>query len=154
MMISSVSGGGEEADAKIQKAEAALLSFQLSMWDLEDLFSNAEQTEFVIITVPTELASRESIRLLNDLTFESPDLPIKVRNVIANQVLSQDGSDVQSFLERVEKGQADSIEDLTNSIGNIREEKMRPRITKVPFLDTEPRGVYGLKSLSFELTKD
>ena len=39
------------------------------------------------MTIGTELAVRESVRLMNDLTFGDPDMPIRVRNVVVNQVL-------------------------------------------------------------------
>ena len=112
MLITS-RGNAETIEATVAAAESALLSFQMQMYDLEDLFANADQTEFLIVTVPTELAVRESVRLLNDLTFEAPDMPIKVRNVVANQVLSDGGDDVEAFLSRVESGQVQAFEPET-----------------------------------------
>jgi len=152
MLISSAAGGGsEDLDEKAQAAKRALVNFQFQMYDLEDIFSNAEQTEFLIVTVPTELAARESIRLLNDLTFEDPDMPIKVRNVVANQVLQDDGSDVSTFLSRVADSQKSSIRELRNAAASL---SSKTQITEVPYLDTEPRGVFGLKVLAGELLKD
>lgn len=151
MMISNAAGGGDELDEKARAARQALVNFQFQMYDLEDLFSNAEQTEFLIVTVPTELAVRESVRLLNDLTYEAPDMPIKVRNVVANQVLKDDGSDVSTFLNRVADGQKSSIQELKNAATALDK---NVEITEVPYLDTEPRGVFGLKVLSGELTKE
>ena len=148
MMISNASG--EDLDEKAQAAKRALLNFQFQMYDLEDIFSNPEQTEFLIVTVPTELAVRESVRLLNDLTFEAPDMPIKVRNVVANQVLKEDGSDVSTFLNRVADGQQSSIVELRAEAVRLG---LSIEVTEVPFLDTEPRGVFGLKVLSTELMK-
>ena len=114
MMISNAAGG-DDIDDTVQAAERALLSFQFQMYDLEDIFSDPSATEFLIVTVPTELAVRESVRLLNDLTFEAPDMPIKVRNVVANQVLKDDGSDVATFLNKIAQGQQASIRDLTEA---------------------------------------
>lgn len=150
MMISNAAGG-EDVEESAQAAKAALLNFQFSMYDLEDMFSNQEQTEFLIVTVPTELAVRESVRLLNDLTFDSPDMPIKVRNVVANQVLRGDGSDITIFLNKVADGQKKSINELIKEINSM---KIPPEVTQVPYLDTEPRGVFGLKVLSSELLKE
>jgi len=150
MMISSAARG-EDLDETVKAAKNALLSFQFQMYDLEDIFSNAEQTEFLIVTVPTELAVRESVRLLNELTFEAPDMPIKVRNVVANQVLRDDGSDVSLFLNKVSLGQQNSISDLRNA---AKQSGTSIEITQVPYLDTEPRGVFGLKVLSAELLKE
>ena len=152
MLITSAAGG-EDIDAAAEAAKSTLLSFQLQMWDLEDLFADAEQTEFLIVTVPTELAVRESIRLMNDLTFEAPDMPIKVRNVVANQVLSGDADGDGGFLRRAGEGEASSLADLRTFVDDSNASPV-PIITQVPYLDTEPRGVYGLKALSEELVKE
>ena len=150
MLITSAAGG-EDIDAAAEAAKSTLLSFQLQMWDLEDLFADADQTEFLIVTVPTELAVRESIRLMNDLTFEAPDMPIKVRNVVANQVLSGDLDNDGGFLRRAGEGEASSLADLQGAVDAANTDAV---ITQVPYLDTEPRGVYGLKALSAELLRE
>jgi arsenite-transporting ATPase len=150
MLIASAASG-EDMEAATAKAESTLLSFQLQMWDLEDLFSDPETTEFMIVTVPTELAVRESVRLLNDLTFEAPDMPIKVRNVVVNKVLSEDGSDLDTFVTKIQEGQSSSMQILESAIDKMAK---KPEVTKVQYLDTEPRGVFGLKVLAEELLKD
>lgn len=152
MFISSAAGGDNQAiESAAAEAKSTLLSFQVQMFDMEDLFSNPDQTEFLIVTIPTELAVRESVRLLNDLTFESPEFPIKVRNIVANQVLKDDGSDVNTFLSHVSSGQAVSLANLEQALSSL---ERPPRITKVRYLDTEPRGVFGLKVLGDELLKE
>lgn len=75
MLIAS-SARADDIDSAQAMARSALLSFQLQMYDLEDLIADPDQTEFLIVTVPTELAVRESRRLLNDLTFEAPEMRI------------------------------------------------------------------------------
>jgi arsenite-transporting ATPase len=150
MLIASAASG-EDMEAATAKAESTLLSFQLQMWDLEDLFSDPETTEFMIVTVPTELAVRESVRLLNDLTYEAPDMPIKVRNVVVNKVLSEDGSDLDTFVTKIQEGQSSSMQILESAIDKMAK---KPEVTKVQYLDTEPRGVFGLKVLAEELLKD
>ena len=153
----------EEIQRAVETAKSTLLSFQFQMYDLEDLFANAEQTEFMIVTVPTELAVRESIRLLNDLTFESPDLPIKVRNVIVNQVLnSESGSDLtQSFLSHLSVTQSSAVAELRRFVQSLSLDttiatgrRIGINVTIIPYLDTEPRGLFGLKALALELVKD
>jgi arsenite-transporting ATPase len=152
MLVSSTAGGNmEQVEAAAANAKSRILKFQFDMYDLEDLFSNPDDTEFLIVTVATELAARESLRLLNDLTFGTPDMPIKVRNIIVNQVLQDDGSDVQTFLSHVGDGQRKAIENLE---GSLKAFAKPPRITKVPSLDTEPRGVFGLKMLASELLRE
>jgi arsenite-transporting ATPase len=150
-MLISGSARGEGIETAAETAKSTLLSFQLQMYDLEDLFADAEQTEFLIVTVATELAARESIRLLNDLTFEAPDMPIKVRNIVVNQVLSDDGSDAKTFISHMAQSQLGSIKDLERYTSAL---ERSPIITKVEFLDTEPRGVFGLKILADEMLKE
>ena len=151
-MLIGGSARREDINAAVETSKSTLLSFQFQMYDLEDLFADAEQTEFLIVTVPTELAVRESIRLLNDLTFESPDMPIKVRNVVINQVLKEDDDDnTKKFLSHVESTQRTAIADLERFALSVPKS---PVITKVPYLDTEPRGVFGLKVLAAELIKE
>jgi arsenite/tail-anchored protein-transporting ATPase len=152
MLITSAAGGNmEDMEAAGAAAKSKLLSFQLQMYDLEDMFANPFQTEFLIVTVPTELAVRESTRLLNDLTFEDPDMPIKVRNIVANQVLKDDASDLTTFLSHITESQNTSIEDLEKALQHYDKPAV---ITRVPYLDTEPRGVFGLKILADELVKE
>jgi arsenite-transporting ATPase len=151
MLVGTIGGNQEEMSAAAIAAKSTLLQFQLQMYDLEDLFANPDQTEFLIVTVPTELAVRESVRLLNDLTYDSPDMPIKVRSVVVNQVLSDDGNDIETFLTTQKNGQTESI----NELQLVAAALARPAIlTQVQYLDTEPRGVYGLKVLAEELMKE
>jgi len=150
-MFLSGAAKGRDLDAVQESAKATLLDFQMQMYDLEDLFSNSQQTEFVIVTIPTELATRESIRLLNDLTFEAPDMPIKVRNIVVNQVISDDGNDSETFVRRISETQAAAVKQLMRATDAL---PSPPTITQVSYLDTEPRGVFGLKALAFELMKE
>ena len=149
MLIAGAAGGdSEQVEAAGNAAKSQLISFQLQMYDLEDLFANADKTEFLIVTVPTELAVRESVRLLNDLTFEAPDMPIKVKNVVVNQVLKEDGSDTVTFLSHVSETQASAVSRLEQDL------KGSTRLTKATFLDTEPRGVFGLKVMADQLLRE
>jgi len=135
-----------DVDDAAESAKSALLKFQVSMYDLEDLFADPASTEFLIVTIASELAVRESTRLLNDLTFGDPDMPIRVRSVVVNQVL-EEGKMAQAFMSQVAKTQSSCIEEVRKSMESIGN---APRITEVSYLDTEPRGVYGLKALSEE----
>jgi arsenite-transporting ATPase len=153
MLLSSAKNKYDLDDAG-EAAKNALLKFQVSMYDLEDLFADPASTEFLIVTIGTELAVRESVRLLNDLTFGDPDMPIRVRNVIVNQVLEHgddnDGN-LEAFVTRLAKSQSFSIEEIRRAVDGM---SVPPRVTEVSYLDMEPRGVYGLKALSEEYLKE
>lgn len=145
MLLASAKNKYDVDDAP-EQAKSALLKFQVSMYDLEDLFADPAATEFLIVTIASELAVRESTRLLNDLTFGDPDMPIRVRSVVVNQVL-EEGKVAEAFMSQVAKTQSSCIEQARM---NVKAVSSNPRITEVSYLDTEPRGVYGLKALSEE----
>jgi len=152
LLASAATKNKYDLDDAAETAKSALLKFQVSMYDLEDLFADAASTEFLIVTIGTELAVRESVRLMNDLTFGDSDMPIRVRNVVVNQVLdSNEGEEddkLQGFVTRLSTSQASSIQNIHRSLDQ-RDDP--PRLTKVTMLDMEPRGVYGLKALSEQL---
>jgi arsenite-transporting ATPase len=150
-MLVGASTDAEKLETATSEARSKLLSFQLQMWELEDMFAEPDLTEFMIVTVATELAARESIRLLNSLTFESPDMPIKVRNLIVNQVLGLNEEDANVFLEHVGSSQTLAVTDLEQFASSL---SSPPRITQTRYLDTEPRGVFELKALADELLKN
>ena len=155
MLINGAAGSSRaDLDDAAESAKSALLKFQVSMYDLEDLFADPTATEFLIVTIGTELAVRESVRLLNDLTFGDPDMPIRVRSVVVNQVLGGgDGDDgqLEGFVSRPTASQASSIGRMERIAGGMDEP---PRLTRVTMMDTEPRGVYGLKALSGQLVAE
>jgi anion-transporting ArsA/GET3 family ATPase len=130
------------------------------MYDLEDMFADPETTEFLVVTIGTELAVRESVRLLNDLTFGDPEMPIRVRNVVVNQVLDgaggagggddADGDDEKllGYVTRLAASQNSSIREIRRAVDGMDDP---PRVTQVMMLDVEPRGVYGLKAVAGQL---
>ena len=82
--------GGDAEEEEAAAAEAArdrLREFQVKMCALEDLLQDQDQTEFCVVTVPTELAVAEVERLVAALGTEG----IAVRNVVVNQVLPARG---------------------------------------------------------------
>ena len=54
MMISGATQNEEEFNSAAASAKSTLQSFQIKMFDLEDLFIDAESTEFLIVTVLIE----------------------------------------------------------------------------------------------------
>ena len=86
-MTASLNQSQENIEDAAKSAQAALLKFKVSMYDLGDLFADHAATEFLIMTIGTELVMHESVRLLNKLTFADPDLPLQARNVVVNHVL-------------------------------------------------------------------
>ena len=157
MLLSGATKNKYDLDDAGEAAKAALLKFQVSMYDLEDLFADTASTEFLVVTIGTELAVRESVRLLNDLTFGDPDMPIRVRSVVVNQVLQsneengEDDDKLKGFVTRLTQSQSSSIREIHKAVKGLVKP---PRLTEVTYLDMEPRGVYGLKALSEEFLSE
>ena len=124
-----------------------LSDFERKMSRLEAILHSPKECEFTAVTIPTELASSETLRLLEALNMEG----ILVRRLIVNQVLpsssdtSGEGgaSGVSSYLERVRVGQARSMKELRSlsSAAGIN-------LVQVPYFDMEIRTVYGVRVIS------
>jgi hypothetical protein len=58
------------------------------------------------------------MRLLNDLTYEAPDMSIEVRDVVINQVLKEDDDIARVLLTHAESTQRTAISDLKTIVGS------------------------------------
>lgn len=146
-LFGMMNGGPSSATASssVSSETPAIDRYQQRMNRLEDLIHDTEKSEFTVVTIPTELATAESSRLLTSLTAEG----IPTRRLIINQVLqaSQDGQSEEavtnSYLNRLRRGQQVSMSEL---------EKMATQdaipLYKVPYFDMEVRTVYGLRAIS------
>ena len=99
-----------------------------------ELFRDSETTQFVIATIPTVLAARESARLSGALRKEG----VPLRTVVANQILTKASG--QQFLDTKRRDQAQAIATLMGSplAGPLQ-------ITLAPLLELEARGVPALR---------
>ena len=85
------------------------------------------------------------------MTWGAPYGAVKGVRIVCNQVLSDDGSVVETFLQKVHDGQVRSIQDLKSMVALM---KVPPELTQIQYLDTEPRGVFGLKILAEALMRE
>lgn len=136
--------GGLKSETKQDKIKM----FQEKMKRLDELLHNEKESEFTIVTIPTELAGAESKRLLSSLDKSG----ILVRRILINQVLPHD-SDVnntdektQRYLQNLRNSQSKAIVELES----ISKEHSIP-LLRVPYFDTEVRTVYGLRAISQSL---
>ncbi|KAI4322291.1 hypothetical protein L6164_022001 [Bauhinia variegata] len=104
------------------------------MAKVRDLFHNSDTTEFIIVTIPTVMAIKESARLHNSLKNGG----VPVRRLIINQVLPL-SSDCKFCVMR-RKDQMRAIETIRND-----SELASLRLCEVPLVDMEIRGVPALK---------
>ena len=113
-----------------------MLKFEQSMIQLDE-YLHSDRTEFTVVTVPTELASAETGRLLSALAEEG----VGVRRVLVNQVLPAGRAD--AYLDNVRRGQGRAVQQL-QTLCDGRGVSLLP----VPYFDTEVRTVYGLRAIS------
>jgi len=151
------------------------------MYALEDLLADAASTEFVVVTVPTMLAVKESERLVGSLG----EAGIAVHHVVVNQVLpAPASSEAQptalpvSYASRLRRGQGTcgaelrSIAAGASAVGAIAAgapgsssgpaahaaagrgapgSSAEVQVTEVPWLEVEATGLQGLRALAKHL---
>jgi arsenite-transporting ATPase len=99
---------------------------------VEQLLQNATATEFVVVTIPEEMAVAESERLVAALkTFRIP-----IRNLIVNHVVEQDTR--CPFCQERRSQQAESLEKIERAFTGLR-------LLKLPQLPCEVRGLEPLR---------
>jgi arsenite-transporting ATPase len=76
--VKGLFGAAEDQDAMVTKLEGMQAKIQM----VQALFKNKEEMEFVIATIPTQLAISESSRLLTSL--RTSEIPCK--RIVVNQV--------------------------------------------------------------------
>jgi arsenite-transporting ATPase len=114
--------------------QAKLQQLQSRMKKFTDMIHNEKETEFAIVTIPTELAFRETKRLISSLQKQN----VLVRRVIVNQIIRGDES--MSYIENLHKGQNLIVEELTNM-----SEQNRIPLIKIPYFPTEMRAADALR---------
>ena len=147
----SFMGGGGEGPG-VAASEKKLEKFEAKMKRLELLLHNPKECEFAVVTIPTELATAETRRLLQALQEES----IAVRRVIINQVIPQQGAEgadaptvaaaTDAYLNRLRQGQQASLRELQQVAQTSGVD-----LISVPYFDTEVRTVYGLRLIGMHI---
>ena len=99
-----------------------------------ELFRDQDSTQFVVVTIPTILAARESARLAGALRKEG----VPLRTVVANQIVPE--ASAQQFLDTKRRDQAQAVAAL---LGSPLAAPLQ--VTLAPLLDLEARGVPALR---------
>ncbi len=126
----------EDVDKNLKVAP---LKFQGVMYNLKDLFAYPDVMEFLIVAIRMKLALRESVQLMNNLLFGNPDMDIHVRNMVVNQVLEENGDDIEEdkrlwgFVMRHVRLQVSSVKDMWRAVNGMNN---LSHATRVNVLDT------------------
>lgn len=138
--LSALRGAFSRANAVVDTAAKRVERFRANMAALSALISNAERTQFVVVSIPTRLAMAESERLLDQLVGDG----VRVRNLIVNQVTPN--REAAAFVRRIADAQDRCLKRLARA-GDMRS----IGIVRVPAFDVEVRGLYGLRAMGMEL---
>lgn len=97
--------GNEDRD-DIEDAVQAIERVRAQSEELRGLLTDTERTQFLVVTISTELSAAESVRLVRGLDERG----VKVNNYVVNQLLAE--STDEKFVDRVVKAQDRSLEQL------------------------------------------
>ncbi|KAM0000894.1 putative arsenite-transporting ATPase [Helianthus debilis subsp. tardiflorus] len=105
------------------------------MAKVRDLFRDSETTEFVIVTIPTVMAVRESSRLHASLKKEK----VPIKRLIVNQILPPSATDCK-FCSMKRKDQMRALDMIRSDpeLGSLV-------LTEAPLVDMEIRGIPALQ---------
>ncbi len=109
-----------------------ILEMKKTVKKIEELLRDEKRCEFVVVTIPEEMAILETERLINSLTKYG----IKVRQLIVNNVL--EWNDCVFCSERI-KVQAKYIDQIKKKFGNLK-------ITNIPLQAHEVKGIDSLNN--------
>ncbi|XP_058199883.1 ATPase GET3B-like isoform X1 [Rhododendron vialii] len=129
--------GKEESQPRLDASDK-LKQLKERMAKVRELFRDSETTEFVIVTIPTVMAVRESSRLCASLKKEN----VPVQRLIVNQVLPPSASNC-NFCEMKRKDQMRSLDMIRSD-----PELAGLSLIQAPLVDAEIRGVPALKFMA------
>lgn len=135
----AASDSGSTGVNKLEELLYKVEDLQRRLSEVKRVLKDPSQTQFAIVSIPTQLAYEESKRLLSSLKQEG----IKVSTLVVNQLI-RDGADL-AYLKDVSKGQKRSLESLKAFIAADRKLSQTLEITEVPFVSQEVVTIYGLR---------
>jgi arsenite-transporting ATPase len=135
VVLSTVAGSlnGKKWDEAAQK----VANFQNRMQQLALLLRDRNATEIVVVTIATELAVRESLRVIEELTQRRG---LAVTAVVVNMVLQPSAKG--AYILSLQKAQKESLQRLHQHLG----QRQHYTIVEVPIFDTEIRTIHGARA--------
>ena len=137
-LLSMVGGGAAtspaDLSAKLDAAAEKLQKWRDKIAYVDELLHDPSRTQFLVVTIATQLAVAESKRLKDELREGG----IRSDQVIVNRLLPPE-LDPEKYLSTLTDTQQAVLARLEASLGS------QAALTKVPLFDTETRGVFGLR---------
>ena len=128
-----------DPEAKLDVAVEKLQKWQDRVAELQRLLTDPDATDFVVVGIPSRLAVAESARLLSALVEQ--DVPVS--HLVVNQIIDEEKGSA-AYLSRLAAEQQKELQRLDgggSALGQLL-------LSRVPFFETELRGVFPLKYLA------
>jgi arsenite-transporting ATPase len=126
-LVATTFGG----DYKPDTGDDFLVEMKKTVTRIHSLFKDSRRCEFIVVTIPEDMAVRETQRMIGDLNVYG----IKVKQLVINNVAPQ--NDHCQFCREKRQWQETYIEYLKKKMGDIR-------ITVTPLRSREVRGIDAL----------
>jgi arsenite-transporting ATPase len=140
--MSGADGGRDE----VEEAAAAVERQRVKAVELRELLTDPARTQFLVVSIATQLAFAESERLVQGLAERG----VAVDNLVVNQLLGEAAN--EAWVHRVAKAQGKSLEGIramTDQAMLAAPADAGPIwVREVPYFDSELQSVYALRSLA------
>ena len=133
MFGGSSAGDGAPQQEPLLGALEKLEGYQTALAEMGSALKDASQTQFVVVTIATNLAVSETTRLVRSLR----DQDISVNAIVCNQMVAED-ADSKYLSSRVGAQQSCIAQIKAAAPATVQ-------VSEVPFSDTEVLGPFGLK---------
>ena len=125
---------------KPDEADDFLLSMKKTVKRIENLLKDQSRCEFVVVTIPEDMAILETERLVNNLN----NYGIKVKQLVVNNVLEVSESSECQFCRERKKSQEKHINQIRRKFSNLK-------ITITPLQSKEVKGIDALENFTLRL---
>ena len=135
--VRTVMGKGfqDKKESSTEKWQDQLERVRKRIQEVKKIVEDKERSQFVVVTIPTEVAMAETERLIETLK----DGKIQVGNLIVNQVINE-SYEGAAYARRIRTAQLKCVESL-RQLDDVT-------VVEIPWFDKEVRGVHGLRVVS------
>ncbi|MBI5748744.1 MAG: ArsA family ATPase [Nitrospinae bacterium] len=135
-MVTSFAG-----EYRADSADDFLMSMKKTVKKIEGLLKDENRCEFIVVTIPEDMAIKETERMVKSLN----QYRIKVKQMIINNVIPEQVH--CPFCQARRENQDKYIREIMNKFGDFK-------IAIIPLRSHEVKGIDALKSLGVEICSD
>jgi arsenite-transporting ATPase len=135
-MMDMLKGKSPPTDGEASPVAKELEQFYYKMKSLDEVLHDSSKTEFTVVTIPTEVALAETMRLIQELGGQN----VAINHIMINQVLTNLDQSATTYLEALRNQQSQYL----TALEKLTTENNLP-LLKVPFHNLETRTTFGLR---------